>query len=152
SVAAALPANTICVYSFSKHFGATGQRLAVVALHEDNALDRMLRDQGGDDRRAVAARYASVTADLDASKLIDRMVAESRSVALYHIAGLSTSQQALMALFALYFLLDDGREYIQATRELLRRRLGLLLEPLGRQVSSDPSDTHYYALIDVLAI
>ena len=150
SLAAALPANTICVYSFSKHFGATGQRLAVVALHEDNVLDRMLRAQDGEDRQAVAARYASVTSDLDSFKLIDRMVAESRSVALYHIAGLSTPQQALMALFALYHLLDDGREYFRATRALLRSRLVLLLEPLGRELDSDPTDTHYYSLIDML--
>ena len=36
SVMAELPENTLCVYSFSKYFGATGWRLAVVALHEEN--------------------------------------------------------------------------------------------------------------------
>lgn len=43
SIMAELPANTLCVYSFSKYFGATGWRLAVIALHEKNIYDRMIR-------------------------------------------------------------------------------------------------------------
>ena len=39
SLAAELPANTILVYSYSKHFGCTGWRLGVVALHEDHLID-----------------------------------------------------------------------------------------------------------------
>src|SRR5262249_44025755 len=34
SLAAHLPHNTILVYSYSKHFGCTGWRLGVVAMHE----------------------------------------------------------------------------------------------------------------------
>ena len=37
-----LPENTLCVYSFSKYFGATGWRLAVVALAKDNIYNRLI--------------------------------------------------------------------------------------------------------------
>lgn len=37
-----LPLNTLCVYSFSKYFGATGWRLAVIALSENNIYDEMI--------------------------------------------------------------------------------------------------------------
>ena len=39
---AKLPHNTICVYSFSKYFGATGWRSAVIAIHRDNIFDRLI--------------------------------------------------------------------------------------------------------------
>ena len=37
-----LPHNTIGVYSFSKYFGATGWRLGVVAVHQNNIFDKMI--------------------------------------------------------------------------------------------------------------
>ena len=42
SFMAELPHNTLCVYSFSKYFGATGWRDAVIALHEDNIYDKQI--------------------------------------------------------------------------------------------------------------
>lgn len=42
SLAAAVPRNTILLYSFSKFWGATGLRLGVVGLHASNAFDRSL--------------------------------------------------------------------------------------------------------------
>lgn len=51
SLMSVLPDNTLCVYSFSKYFGATGWRLAVVALHEDNIYDRMIADLPDDKKR-----------------------------------------------------------------------------------------------------
>ena len=39
-------------------------------------------------------------------KFVDRMVADSRRVALNHTAGLSLPQQVQMALFALFCLVD----------------------------------------------
>ena len=53
SLAADLPQNTILVYSYSKHFGCTGWRLGVVALHENNVLDRMLDALPEKDRREL---------------------------------------------------------------------------------------------------
>jgi aspartate 4-decarboxylase len=42
SVFAKCPYNTLCVYSFPKYFGATGWRLGVIGLHEENVLDTAL--------------------------------------------------------------------------------------------------------------
>ena len=42
----------------------------------------------------------------DGIKMIDRFVADSRSVALNHTAGLSTPQQIQMSLFSLATLID----------------------------------------------
>ncbi len=82
SLMAELPDNTLCVYSFSKYFGATGWRLAVISLHEDNIYDRMIAALPDDKKAALAKRYSSIMLDPSKMKFIDRMVADSRQVAL----------------------------------------------------------------------
>ncbi|NRT10582.1 hypothetical protein [Flavobacterium sp. 14A] len=47
----------------------------------------------------------------DGIKMIDRFVADSRSVALNHTAGLSTPQQIQMSLFSLATLIDTENKY-----------------------------------------
>ncbi|MDE6285979.1 MAG: aspartate 4-decarboxylase, partial [Muribaculaceae bacterium] len=95
-----LPHNTLCVYSFSKYFGATGWRLAVVAAHKENVFDSLISRLPEAEKADLEKRYSSLTTDMAALKFIDRMVADSRSVALNHTAGLSTPQQIQMSLFA----------------------------------------------------
>ncbi len=144
-----LPSQTIAVHSFSKHLGATGERLALIAQHEDHVVDELLRGQPAGDRARRVARYRSVTADLDGFAFADQVAADSRDVALYHIAGLSTPQEVQLALFAVFILLEHGRSYLAMTREVLLRRLRSLLGPLGVEPPSG-GDTHYYTLIDVI--
>ena len=64
--------------------------------------------------------------DPDGLKFIDRMVADSRDVALNHTAGLSLPQQVQMTLFSLFALLDEDDSYLQRCRDdhprALRRR------------------------------
>ncbi|HPQ81863.1 MAG TPA: bifunctional aspartate transaminase/aspartate 4-decarboxylase, partial [bacterium] len=93
SLAAAIPENTILVYSFSKYFGATGWRLGVIGIHEQNSFDRRIATLPEKTREELHKRYSTVALNPARMKLIDRMVAESRSVALHHTAGLSTPQQ-----------------------------------------------------------
>ncbi|MGR5066705.1 bifunctional aspartate transaminase/aspartate 4-decarboxylase, partial [Photobacterium sp. DNB22_13_2] len=45
SLFAKCPYNTLCVYSFSKYFGATGWRLGVIGIQHDNVFDDALRMQ-----------------------------------------------------------------------------------------------------------
>jgi aspartate 4-decarboxylase len=59
-----------------------------------------------DVKGALHARYESITTEPDKLKFIDRLVADSRTVALNHTAGLSTSQQVQMVLFSLFLLMD----------------------------------------------
>jgi aspartate 4-decarboxylase len=52
-----LPYNTIGVYSYSKYFGATGWRLGVIAVHQDNIFDRKIAELPNADLKALDKRY-----------------------------------------------------------------------------------------------
>jgi aspartate 4-decarboxylase len=103
------PQNTILVYSFSKYFGATGWRMGVVATHEDNIIDRKIAALPEARLKELDARYSSITTEPRKLKFIDRLVADSRTVALNHTAGLSTPVQAQMVMFSLFCLMDEPR-------------------------------------------
>ena len=151
SLAGSLPRNTILVYSFSKYFGCTGWRLGVVAVHEDNILDEKLGSLPKTEKEALHRRYRSLTPDPGAMKFIDRMVADSRDVALNHTAGLSLPQQAQMALFSLFALLDENDTYKKRCQEIVHRRWKKLLEGLGISAEDDPCRVGYYAELDLEA-
>ncbi len=143
-----LPYNTIGVYSFSKYFGATGWRLGVIAIHEDNIFDQMIAKLPETDIRALDRRYGPLTLKPREIKFIDRIVADSRDVALNHTAGLSLPQQVMMSLFSLFELMDGEKRYQKACREIVYRRIHALLEGLGLELSPNPLYDGYYGLID----
>jgi aspartate 4-decarboxylase len=149
SLFAVCPHNTILIYSFSKYFGATGWRLGVIALHENNVVDAKIAALPETDRVILDARYGSLALDPHRLKFIDRMVADSRSVALNHTAGLSTPQQVQMMLFALFALMDEGDGYKQEVRNIIRRRYDILYRELGFEVPQDPNSTGFYAILDL---
>jgi aspartate 4-decarboxylase len=150
SLMQAAPKNTICVYSFSKYFGCTGWRLGVIAVHQDNVFDPKIAALPEADQEALVKRYGSVTLDAAHLKLIDRMVADSRDVALNHTAGLSTPQQAQMTLFSLQGLMDTANLYKQTAQGVVRQRYQDLYQALGLDYVANPDDAHYYTTIDVL--
>lgn len=152
SFMAAAPYNTICVYSFSKYFGATGWRLGVIAIHEDNVFDKAIAALDKADKDALSERYGSVTLDVSSVKLIDRMVADSRAVALNHTAGVSTPQQVQMALFSLMELLDKERAYKKIAQQIVGQRFDDLYKSVEVEYQPNPNDAHYYTTIDVLEI
>lgn len=145
----ACPANTLLVYSFSKYFGATGWRLGVIAMHKENHFDRALKAAPQAERDRLHRRYESVTLDVDGFKFIDRMVADSRVVALNHTAGLSLPQQVQMTLFSLFALMDEQDAYKTALKKLIRRRDAALHGALGVKREHDPLSVDYYTLLDV---
>jgi aspartate 4-decarboxylase len=151
SLAGSLPHNTILVYSFSKYFGCTGWRLGVIAIHEDNIVDDKLKKLPNAEQEAMKRRYRSLTPDPAALSFIDRMVADSRDVALNHTAGLSLPQQAQMALFSLFALLDEGDSYKQRCQAIVHRRWQKLVEGLGISAPEDPLRVGYYAELDLEA-
>ncbi len=148
SVYTVLPHNTILVYSFSKYFGATGWRLGVIALHRNNVVDKLIRNLPEEIQRELDKRYAPITSNSRELKFIDRLVADSRNVALRHTAGLSTPQQVQMVLFALYALMDEQERYKNAVKHVLRRRYGALYRGLGMEPMDDPNYAYYYTLLD----
>jgi aspartate 4-decarboxylase len=149
SLFAACPQNTILVYSFSKHFGATGLRLGLVATHQQTVLDRALATLPEAGKKALDQRYQSLSAAPRDIKFIDRLVADSRTVALNHTAGLSTPQQVQMAFFCLVSLMDETDAYRNAIKRVIHRRHAALYQELGLPVANDPNGTGYYALLDL---
>jgi aspartate 4-decarboxylase len=149
SVFAKCPRNTLCVYSFSKFFGATGWRLGVIALHDDNVVDDALAALPEDSKRTLDTRYATLTTEPRGLRFVDRLVADSRAVALNHTAGLSTPQQLQMALFALNGLMDRQMQYKNAAKQLIRRRYQTLYRNMGVVTDFMPNDVNYYTLIDL---
>jgi aspartate 4-decarboxylase len=150
SLMAELPQNTIGVYSYSKYFGCTGWRLGVIAIHQDNVFDRMIAKLPARDRAALHHRYGSITLTPEKLKFIDRMVADSREIALNHTAGLSLPQQIQMALFSLFALLDTAHSYKTLCQLIVRRRFKGLLEGVGVPLPSDEHNAFYYAELDLM--
>lgn len=150
SLIADLPYNAMSCYSFSKYYGATGWRIAVTAVSENNVFDRLLSELPDDKKALLGQRYQSLTIDVPALKFIDRMVAESRLIALNHTAGLSTPQQIQMSFFALGSLLDKEDAYHERMIKLIHDRYDALWKNFGFEMPADPLRADYYSEIDLL--
>lgn len=148
SLFTAIPYNSACIYSYSKYFGSTGWRIGTVAVAKENIFDRLLSEQAERTQMRLRLRYESVTSQPEKLSFIDRMVADSRDVALNHAAGLSAPQQVMMALFSLYALLDDKGEYKHEVISICRRREKIFFDAIGMDQPFAPLDTAYYCEIN----
>ena len=148
SLLGAFPCNTIGVYSYSKYFGCTGWRLGVIAVHEDNLFDELIAQHAEHVLEKLDKRYGALTLEPRKMRFIDRIVADSRDVALNHTAGLSLPQQVMMALFSLCELMDDKKDYQKACIGIVRKRVEATLEGLGIEVAPNELFDYYYGLID----
>ncbi|MGW0548205.1 bifunctional aspartate transaminase/aspartate 4-decarboxylase [Streptomyces altiplanensis] len=151
SIAADLPRNTLLVYSYSKHYGATGWRLGVIGLHDDNVIDEMIARLPRETKDRLDKRYGTLSLEPGKIRFIDRLVADSRQVALNHTAGLSLPQQVMMTVFSLFGMVDEGQAYKHKVRAIVRQRLGLLLEGARMRIADDPGRAGYYVELDLLA-
>ncbi|HAT4170768.1 TPA: aspartate 4-decarboxylase [Clostridium perfringens] len=150
SLVADLPHNSIGVYSYSKYFGVTGWRLGTLALYEDNIFDKLISELPSEKKEMVNKRYESLSTDPEKIPFIDRIVADSRQVALNHTAGLSTPQQVQMAFFSAFSLVDKENTYKNQTITICHRRQKLLFEGLDLPIKENPYDASYYAEFDLL--
>ncbi|ACA46583.1 aspartate 4-decarboxylase [Clostridium botulinum] len=150
SLVADLAFNTIGVYSFSKYFGVTGWRLGTIALYEENVFDKLIRELPKEKKEALRKRYGALSTNPEEILFIDRIVADSRQVALNHTAGLSTPQQVQMAFFSVFAILDKENKYKQLTQQICRRRQKLLYEGLGIKFEREENDASYYTEFDLL--
>ncbi|MEV6966664.1 bifunctional aspartate transaminase/aspartate 4-decarboxylase [Hamadaea sp. NPDC051192] len=150
SLMSTVPKNTIGVYSFSKYFGCTGWRLGVIAVNRDNIFEGKLAKLPAKRKAQLNERYSSITLEPEKLKFIDRLVADSRQVALNHTAGLSLPQQIQMGLFALFDLLDEQRTYQETCQTIIARRMHALVKGMGVQLPKDPHAAHYYVELDLM--
>ena len=150
SCMAELPQNTITVYSYSKHFGCTGWRLGVVAIHQKNIFDKMIAKLPAKVRARLNQRYSPITLEPAKVKFIDRMVADSRMVALNHTAGLSLPSQIQMMLFSAFTLLDKADSYKNLCQLICRRRWHALFDGLGLTLPEDSNRAFYYVELDLM--
>ncbi|WP_434169813.1 aspartate 4-decarboxylase [Clostridium perfringens] len=150
SLVADLPHNSIGVYSYSKYFGVTGWRLGTLALYEDNIFDKLISELPSEKKEMVNKRYESLSTDPEKIPFIDRIVADSRQVALNHTAGLSTPQQVQMAFFSAFSLVDKENTYKNQTIDICHRRQILLFEGLDLPIKENPYYASYYAEFDLL--
>ncbi|MEU7297230.1 bifunctional aspartate transaminase/aspartate 4-decarboxylase [Streptomyces exfoliatus] len=151
SLAADLPRNTLLVYSYSKHYGCTGHRLGVIGLNDDNVIDEMLANLPRAEKDRLDKRYGTLSLEPEKIRFIDRLVADSRQVALNHTAGLSLPQQVMMSLFSLFDMLEEGQAYKRRIRAIVRQRLELLLEGARMKIADDPARAGYYIELDLIA-
>lgn len=152
SIFAVCPHNTILVYSFSKYFGSTGWRLGVIAMHEDNVVDRLIAAHTPVRKSELDERYLSISTRPHSLKFIDRVVADSRNVALNHTAGLGTPSQVQMVMFSLFALMDRADTFKQAMKRLVRQRKEALYRDLGPTPPHNPNSVDYYHLLDMVEI
>jgi aspartate 4-decarboxylase len=143
------PKNTIGVYSYSKYFGCTGWRLGVIAVHDDNIFDDMIAKHPEATQKKLDKRYGALTLEPRKIKFIDRIVADSRDIALNHTAGLSLPQQVMMSLFSLAELMDEKKTYQSACIDIVKQRVQATIEGLGIDVDPNPNFDYYYGLIDL---
>ena len=150
SIMASLPYNSIGAYSFSKYFGVTGWRLGTLALHENNVFDKLIRELPDDLKKSVNKRYSEISLIPDKISFIDRIVADSRMVALNHTAGLSTPQQVQMAFFSAFALIDKDDSYKNINMSICKRRQQLFYNALGIKHKENKNDASYYATFDIM--
>lgn len=148
SVMGHLPYNTIGVYSFSKYFGCTGWRLGVVAVAQDNIFDKTIRAMPEATQKLMDARYKALTPKPRDIKFIDRIVADSRDVALNHTAGLSLPQQVMMSLFGLVEMMDENKLYQKTCMAICEKRFHMLMDGMGIEFAARPYFDRYYGIID----
>ncbi len=149
SLAAAAPHNTILVYSFSKYFGATGWRLGVIGINENNIFDKKIAELSDKDKQELNNRYSTVALNPEKLKFIERMVADSRAVALHHTSGASTPQQVMMTLLSLSCLMDKKGEYKKLAQNIVKKRFKTLYNAIGIDCPDDKYRAHYYTIVNI---
>src|SRR3954462_5896648 len=142
------PRNTIGVYSYSKYFGCTGWRLGTIAIHEDNIFDEIIANHPEKTKKILDKRYGTLTLEPRQLAFIDRIVADSRDVALNHTAGLSLPQPGMMTMCHRAELMDEKKAYQKACIGIVKKRVEATLEGLGIEIARNEHFDYYYGLID----
>jgi aspartate 4-decarboxylase len=99
-------------------------------------------------KKVLDKRYGGLTLEPRKMAFIDRIVADSRDIALNHTAGLSLPQQVMMSLFSLAELMDTKKDYQKACLGICKKRVEATIEGLQIEVGENAYFDYYYGLID----
>ena len=147
SLAYSCPKNTIEVFSLSKYFGVTGWRLGITSVRKDNNLNKLLKQLPAAKKKQLHERYSIASTKPSTLTFMQRLVMDSRQVAEAHVGGLSTPQQAILAMFLYYQMHDLGKLYKREIQSVLRYRIKLLYSELNTRPQESPRATNYYTLL-----
>ena len=128
-------------------FEAFKLRLALLRGRLITGTDQQKR-QAESIKKVLDKRYGGLTLEPRKIAFIDRIVADSRDVALNHTAGLSLPQQVMMTLFSIAELMDEKKAYQKACIGIVKKRVDATIEGLGIEVSPNELFDYYYGLID----
>ena len=123
--------------------------MGVIAIHEDNIFDKKIAQLPDKDKQELNKRYSTVALYPEKLKFIERMVADSRAVALHHTSGVSTPQQVVMTLFSIFCLMDKKGEYKKLAQDIIGKRFETLYKAIGIDCPKDPYEAHYYTIINI---
>ena len=125
----------------------------MIAMNDENVCDHLLRELSEEDKEYLSEEYAIVTDDAESLHFLDRIVADSRAVSLYHTSGLSTPSQVFMDFLALSHLIYGEQDpYIRHANETVNNRYLTLMEALGLEPDETVANAKYYVLIDVIQL
>lgn len=111
----------------------------------------MIKELSKEEQEKLVERYEALTTNPKEISFIDRLVADSRQVALNHTAGLSTPQQVQMAIFSVFALLDEKNRYKEQTKAICRHREQLIYQELkDYPYLENDLNTAYYNKYDLL--
>ena len=119
-------------------------------LNQDNIFNKLIKELPKETKERLHERYKHLSLKPENLSFMDRMVADSRQVALNHTAGLSTPQQVQMAFFCAFALMDKEDKYKKLTKDICKNRKKLLFDGLEIELKNQPHDAAYYTEINLL--
>ena len=120
----------------------------MIAVHERNIYDDMIARLPDAALKALDKRYGPLTLEPRKNKFIDRLVADSRDVALNHTACLSLPQQVMMTMFSLTEMMDADKRYQKACMQIVQDRAKTMIDGLELQLEPNLNYDAYYGLLD----
>ena len=122
-------------------------------MNESNVCDRLLSKLPDVDKEYLNNEYSIVTTEPENMPFIDRVVADSRSIGLYHTSGLSTPSQVFMDILALTHLVyGDEDPYIKLANKTVNERYLALMNALGLEPDESARNAGYYTLVNILDV
>src|SRR5207237_7516312 len=113
----------------------------------DNIFDEIIAKHPESIKKKLDKRYGTLTLEPRKLAFIDRIVADSRDVALNHTAGLSLPQQVMMTMFSLSELMDTKKDYQKACLGMCMKRVEAPIEGLDIEVGPNDYFDYHYVLI-----